>query len=134
MVRFMHVLYRSCEVTEKQKRFLLITLKRFLDRQYRSARVSKSEIQRITGTGTHTCSDSRNYQISTLYTFFRAIEQIHRIKFEYLTLLRIIEKSINEGTELVIHEVKPGEEIPEGSQKLLRRQTEKSADTKAKRP
>lgn len=130
----MHVLYRSCEVTEKQKRFLLITLKRFLDRQYRSARVSKSEIQRITGTGTHTCSDSRNYQISTLYTFFRAIEQIHRIKFEYLTLLRIIEKSINEGTELVIHEVKPGEEIPEGSQKLLRRQTEKSADTKAKRP
>lgn len=130
----MHVLYRSCEVTEKQKRFLLITLKRFLDRQYRSARISKSEIQRITGTGTHTCSDSRNYQISTLYTFFRAIEQIHRIKFEYLTLLRIIEKSINEGTELVIHEVKPGEEIPEGSQKLLRRQTEKSADTKAKRP
>lgn len=125
MVRFMHVLYRSCEVTEKQKRFLLITLKRFLDRQYRSARVSKSEIQRITGTGTHTCSDSRNYQISTLYTFFRAIEQIHRIKFEYLTLLRIIEKSINEGTELVIHEVKPGEEILEGSQKLLRRQTEK---------
>lgn len=121
----MHVLYRSCEVTEKQKRFLLITLKRFLDRQYRSAHVSKSEIQRITGTGTHTCSDSRNYQISTLYTFFRAIEQIHRIKFEYLTLLRIIEKSINEGTELVIHEVKPGEEIPEGSQKLLRRQTEK---------
>ena len=103
----------------------MITLKRFLDRQYRSARVSKSEIQRITGTGTHTCSDSRNYQISTLYTFFRAIEQIHRIKFEYLTLLRIIEKSINEGTELVIHEVKPGEEIPEGSQKLLRRQTEK---------
>lgn len=130
----MHVLYRSCEVTEKQKRFLLITLKRFLDRQYRSAHVSKSEIQRITGTGTHTCSDSRNYQISTLYTFFRAIEQIHRIKFEYLTLLRIIEKSINEGTELVIHEVKPGEEIPEGSQKLLRRQTEKRADTKAKRP
>ena len=130
----MHVLYRSCEVTEKQKRFLLITLKRFLDRQYRSARVSKSEIQRITGTGTHTCSDSRNYQISTLYTFFRAIEQIHRIKFEYLTLLRIIEKSINEGTELVIHEVKPGEEIPEGSQKLLSVRPKKSADTKAKRP
>ncbi len=103
----------------------MITLKRFLDRQCRSAGVSKSEIQRITGTGTHTCSDSRNYQISTLYTFFRAIEQIHRIKFEYLTLLRKIEESINNGTELVIHEVEPGEEIPEGSQRLMTRQPEK---------
>ena len=125
MARFLHVLYRSCEITLKQKRFLLITLRRFLDRQYRSAGVSKSEIQRITGTGTHTCSDSRNYQISTLYTFFRAIEQIHRIKFEYLTLLRKIEESINNGTELVIHEVEPGEEIPEGSQRLMTRQPEK---------
>lgn len=73
-MKFTKILYSSCEMSKKQKKYLLITLKRFLDRLYRSARVSKSEIQRITGTGTHTCSDSRNYQISTLYTFFRAIE------------------------------------------------------------
>ncbi|MEJ8739561.1 hypothetical protein [Phocaeicola sp. HCN-6420] len=124
-MKFTKILYSSCEMSKKQKKYLLITLKRFLDRLYRSARVSKSEIQRITGTGTHTCSDSRNYQISTLYTFFRAIEQIHQVKFEYLTLLRIIEKSINSGTELIISEVKPGEEIPEGSEKLMKRQPRK---------
>lgn len=127
-MEYFRKLYRSCEMSDKQKKMLLTAVKHFLDRRYRSARVSKSEIQRITGIGTHTCTDRRNYKIITLYTLLRAIEQIHRVKFDFLMLLRKIEESIDNGTELIIYEVKPGEKIQEGGKTLMKRQQDKRND------
>ena len=86
-MKYFRKLYASCEPTKQQIDEWLKELRKFIDTLYALSHVSKSEIQRITGIGTHTCFDTvRNFRFKTLATFFKAAEQVCEIDFDVTTL------------------------------------------------
>ena len=88
---------------------------------YALSHVSKSEIQRITGIGTHTCFDTvRNFRFKTLATFFKAAEQVCEIDFDVTTLRLIIESCIMHKTNLIVREADPDEEPGENEFRILK--------------
>ena len=68
-MKYFEKLYASCEPTKQQTDEWLKELRKFIDTLCALSHVSKSEIQRITGIGTHTCFDTvRNFRFKTLAT------------------------------------------------------------------
>lgn len=120
-MKYFEKLYASCEPTKQQTDEWLKELRKFIDTLYALSHVSKSEIQRITGIGTHTCFDTvRNFRFKTLATFFKAAEQVCEIDFDVTTLRLIIESCIMHKTNLIVREADPDEEPGENEFKILK--------------
>lgn len=120
-MKYFGKLYASCEPTKQQIDEWLKELRKFIDTLYALSHVSKSEIQRITGIGTHTCFDTvRNFRFKTLATFFKAAEQVCEIDFDVTTLRLIIESCIMHKTNLIVREADPDEEPGENEFRILK--------------
>ena len=120
-MKYFGKLYSSCEPTKQQIDEWLKELRKFIDTLYALSHVSKSEIQRITGIGTHTCFDTvRNFRFKTLATFFKAAEQVCEIDFDVTTLRLIIESCIMHKTNLIVREADPDEEPGENEFRILK--------------
>lgn len=120
-MKYFGKLYASCEPTKQQIDEWLKELRKFIDTLYALSHVSKSEIQRITGIGTHTCFDTvRNFRFKTLATFFKAAEQVCEIDFDVTTLRLIIESCIMHKTNLIVREADPDEEPGENELRILK--------------
>lgn len=120
-MKYFEKLYASCEPTKQQIDEWLKELRKFIDTLCALSHVSKSEIQRITGIGTHTCFDTvRNFRFKTLATFFKAAEQVCEIDFDVTTLKLIIESCIMHKTNLIVREADPDEEPGENEFRILK--------------
>lgn len=109
-MKYFEKLYASCEPTKQQTDEWLKELRKFIDTLCALSHVSKSEIQRITGIGTHTCFDTvRNFRFKTLATFFKAAEQVCDI-----------ESCIMHKTNLIVREADPDEEPGENEFRILK--------------
>lgn len=113
--------YTSCEVSVEEAKKVSGMIIKLFGKLYKQANVSKSEIQHITGTGTHTCFDvGRNFRLNTLLTLFQAAQHVCRIAINLKVLIAFIARCTANGTELIVYEAEPGKEPKKGEHVILK--------------